>query len=457
MENDKERVSSLEEDFERLLDVAEQRGIQTAEEVFVGEYLGRKYEPHPIKNILHLAVYSLCDLKRRSYASVDDFECRLSHHISVINLLRKYVDIKEKDKNGCRPFDILLQQDFFRQHDFSEFHYDIFNKLINKELLDSQFRTERCTYLGKLIKEALWKPVEWSVDKGADTSHNRSVNSSPLAMTMNVIDVTPIPLLCRLIHPSSVNMPLCECGTYPLHSVADLDKTDAQIRLLLRCNTDRDVRNPLGLTPLDIYVQSHRIYSRQMIDELVSSKLGLSVQSAFLLIVAALNHPALANIKCFIREYLNVIPPKHFAYMVNPTRRDTLYHLLVIDKANSRRRINACIHSRRVLNAPSLSFFPQKSTLARFEEAMDFLLACGVRPSNYLYYNTLHFNTSNLQEDESFTKKWNNQESRVFSLKLICVQAIRSSLIPVTEERLKKLTMLPKPLQKMVSLSEAFD
>ena len=67
MENDKERVSSLEEDFERLLDVAEQRGIQTAEEVFVGEYLGRKYQQHPIKNILHQAVWSLCDLKHSNF------------------------------------------------------------------------------------------------------------------------------------------------------------------------------------------------------------------------------------------------------------------------------------------------------------------------------------------------------------------------------------------------------
>ena len=465
MEKPKTYVSSPKDDFGALLDIAKHRGINIAEEVFVKEYLGRKYELHPKENLLQFAVLSFCSTEKGYYSVYDDYvqivqieenyKATMSLHVMIIELLTKYIDIREKDKNGCRPFDILLMKHFFNRKDSSKFHHQVFDLLMNKELLDSQYRTENCSYLGKMMKASLWELVDWSLDKGVNTSYNSNTNSSPISMAMSAPELAPASTLRRLLHPSTINMPICVCGSYPLHVAANT-KCDAKIELLLLNNADPDVRNPLGLTPLDIYVQKKEIQNRLIIDQLVSSKRGICVQSAFQLIISAIDHPALPDIKCFIREYMNVLTPKHFVYSVHLARtpqnnEPPCYTLLVIGQmAKSKGGLIACSHIRRALTGAH-------QECSRFEEAMDVLWKCGARPSSFLSYDAKYFNTSDRPEDKSFINKWKDHESSVISLKLLCVHVIRSSMIPVTEQRLEQLTMIPKPLRRMIYLTSVFE
>ena len=151
---------------------------------------------------------------------------------------------------------------------------------------------------------------------------------------------------------------------------------------------------------------------------------------------------------------MNVLIPQRFVYSVHPLVGQ--YNLLVIDKTKTRGRLNACSHIRRVLIGSHVGCMPvcRTRTLARFEEAMDVLWECGVRPSDFLLYDANYFNTSDRPEDKAFANKWNEREATIVSLKLVCVHAIRSSLIPVTEQRLEQLTMIPKALRTMINFSD---
>ena len=462
MANQDKHFRSRETDFCRLLNIAKHNGMESAEDMFVKELRMRRYERDPDQTFLEYVVDRFC-VKHRQYAScyVDYVECRpviktyLSMLAHVMKFLTEYYEI--------RPFDILLTNGLFLDEDYCDLHHKVFDLFTDKEILDSQFHSESHSYVGQLMIDKLWKPVEWALEKGADIAYNSDMDTSPLAMAMHVLQYIPMKILESVIHPSTINTPACFDGCTPLHKAARLQHSEA-IRLFLRHNARTDEINVYGLKPVDVFVQAADDLTEERkrfdLKQIVSPETGVCLQTALHLIVSLPEQQIDNDIKLFLRTYMDAHAPNLDQYIMRINGFNTDNTQLLVDKPQQKRP-----------HAASCGQIPQflaGSSIPQFTAAIGILWKSGVRPSSYASFDVRYFNFRDPvkasahqrwkeQHVVPFTSKWEEYESNVVCLQLLCVQVIRNNMMPVTEERLQRLESIPKALREMVSLRDMFD